>query len=578
MRRLLLLPFVFLSILPVAAQEAAAEHHMIAAANPHAARAGLGMLRAGGSAVDAAIAAQAVLSLVEPQSSGLGGGGFLMHYDAGDASIVAYDGRETAPAGIDETLFLDEVGQPLPFQRAAFGGRAVGTPGVLAMLEMAHKAHGKLAWKDLFAPAISLAEEGFAISPRLFFLLDQRARLFREAGLKIADIGRAGPYFFVDGADGLAAKPVGTLLRNPAYAATLKQIAKNGATAFYSGEIARDIVATVRDNPFSRGALTLDDLAAYRPQAGTPVCGPYRVYRVCAMGPPSSGATTLLAILGILEGFDMSAHAPESVMAVHLFTEASRLAFADRNLFTGDAAYVDVPVEGLIDRGYLAGRRKLISLDHAMGAMPPAGSPPGAATGLAPGTDSEGPSTSHLAVIDSAGNMVSFTTTVQITFGSFLMSGGFLLNNQLTDFSFRPEIDGKKVANRPEPGKKPRSSMTPTLVFDGEGRPKMAIGSPGGSRIIDFVARTVVAVLDQGLTIDRAIALPNMTGVSEETELEHNTLLAGLADDLAAMGHKVSVRSLNSGLHGITLDYLGDGRVVYRGGADPRREGVAIGD
>lgn len=578
MRLLLLLPFVLLTALPASGEEGAAERHMIAAANPHAARAGLEMLRAGGSAVDAAIAAQAVLSLVEPQSSGIGGGGFLMHYDAGDASIVAYDGRETAPAGIDETLFLDEAGQPLPFQRAAFGGRAVGTPGVLAMLEMAHKAHGKLAWKDLFAPAIALAQEGFAISPRLFFLLDQRARLFREAGLKVADIGRAGPYFFVDGPDGLAAKPVGTLLDNPAYAATLGRIAEEGAGAFYHGEIARDIVDVVHDNPFSRGALTLEDLAAYRPLAGEPICGPYRVYTVCAMGPPSSGATTLLAILGILEGFDMSAHAPDSAMNVHLFSEASRLAFADRNLYTGDAAYVDVPVAGLIDRAYLAERRKLIDPERATGAMPPAGSPPGAAAGLAPGGDSEGPSTSHLAVIDGEGNMVSFTTTVQITFGSFLMSGGFLLNNQLTDFSFRPEVDGKKVANRPEPGKKPRSSMTPTLVFDGEGRPKMAIGSPGGSRIIDYVARTVIAVLDQGQPVDRAIALPNMTGVGAETEIEHNTPLAAFADELTAMGHMIRVRSLNSGLHGITLDYLDDGRTIYRGGADPRREGVALGD
>ena len=580
-RRLPLFLAVLCLLVPALAQAgtpARADHYMISSANPHASRAGLEMLRAGGSAVDAAIAAQAVLSLVEPQSSGIGGGGFLLHHDAARGEIVAYDGRETAPMAVDETLFLDATGAPLPFLKAALGGRAVGVPGVLAMLERAHAEHGTLPWADLFQPAIRLAREGFAISPRLHELLAARAARYREMGLGIADLGTAGPYFFLDGPDGVIAKPTGTLLKNPDYAATLERIAAGGADAFYHGPIAAAMVDVVHHNPFSVGALSLADLAAYRARSTAALCAPYRQHRVCSMGPPSSGATTMLAILGILEGFEMPALAPQSLPAVHLFAEASELAYADRDLYVADADFVAVPVQGLIDRDYLATRRRLVDPRHAMGKAAP-GVPPGHdAASPAAARSAEGPSTSHLVIVDAAGNVVSFTTTVQIAFGSFLMSGGFILNNQLTDFSFVPEKDGRKVANRVEPGKRPRSSMTPTIVFDPQGRPELAVGSPGGSRIIDYVAKAVIAVLDWGLDIQSAIDLPNLVARGGVVELEADTPLAGLEPQLRAMGHEVRLRTLESGLHGIVMRRDADGRVVYEGGADPRREGVAVGD
>ncbi len=580
-RRLPLVLAVLGLLLPALAQAGAparAEHYMISSANPHASEAGLAMLRAGGSAVDAAIAAQAVLSLVEPQSSGIGGGGFLLHYDAATGEIVAYDGRETAPMAVDETLFLDETGAPMPFFEAALGGRAVGVPGVLAMLGRAHAEHGKRPWADLFRPAIRLAREGFAISPRLHKLLAARAARYREMGLSIRDLGAAGPYFFREGPDGVIAKPVGTLLKNPDYAETLRRIAAGGADAFYHGPVAAAMVDVVHHNPFSAGALSLADLAAYRARRTAPVCAPYRRHRVCSMGPPSSGATTMLAILGILEGFDLPALAPQSLPAVHLFAEASALAYADRDLYLADADFVAVPVRGLVDRGYLAARRRLIDPRRAMG-RPRPGTPPGYdAAPPAAARSPEGPSTSHLVIVDAAGNVVSFTTTVQIAFGSFLMSGGFILNNQLTDFAFVPEKDGRKVANRVEPGKRPRSSMTPTIAFDPEGRPELAVGSPGGSRIIDYVAKTVIAVLDWHLDIQSAIDLPNLVARGGVVELEADTPLAGLEPQLRAMGHEVRLRALESGLHGIVIRRGDDGRTVLEGGADPRREGVAVGD
>ncbi|MFQ5346557.1 MAG: gamma-glutamyltransferase [Rhodothalassiaceae bacterium] len=582
MRRHLPLLFAVLALLlPAAARAGApahADHYMISSANPHASAAGLAMLRAGGSAVDAAIAAQAVLSLVEPQSSGIGGGGFLLHYDAAAGDLVAYDGRETAPMAADETLFLDDNGETLPFLEAALGGRAVGVPGVLAMLERAHRAHGRLPWADLFVPAIRLAEAGFAISPRLHALLARRAGRYRKMGLHLADLGTAGSYFFVEDANGLRAKETGTRLRNPDYAATLRAIAAGGADAFYRGPLARAMVAAVHDNPFSVGTLSLADLAAYRARATDPVCGAYRRHWVCSMGPPSSGATTLLAILGILEGFDMPSLAPQSAEAVHLFAEASELAYADRDEYTADAAFFPVPVAGLIDRNYLAERRRLIRRDRAMGRAP-AGIPPGWDGPPPPQEEAaEGPSTSHLVVADAAGNVVSFTTTVQIAFGSFLISGGFILNNQLTDFSFAPEREGRKRANRVEPGKRPRSSMTPTIAFDAAGRPVLAVGSPGGGRIIDYVAKAVIAVLDWKMDMQAAIDLPNMVARNGVLELEAGTRLADLAPALAAMGHTVRQGALESGLHGIRIRYRPDGSPLYEGGADPRREGIALGD
>jgi len=552
-----------------------AERYLAAAANPHAARAGAEMLEAGGSAADAAIAMQMVLGLVEPQSSGIGGGGFLLYYDKQAGGTVAYDGRETAPMGVDEALFLGESGEPMGFLEAAFGGRAVGTPGAIAMLEMVHADRGKLAWPRLFEPAIRLAEEGFAISPRLNAMLARHAELFRDRDLDRADLGEAGRYFFTEA---MQPKPVGSRLVNPAYAATLERIARDGAKAFYEGPVAEAIVAAVRDNPFAAGQLSLRDLRAYEPRRTEPVCGPYRGYRVCSMGPPSSGATTMLGILGLLEGFDLPELAPDGVEAVHLFAEASRLAYADRARYAADDSFVSVPVEGLIDPAYLAERRRLISRERAMDSVE-AGKPPREqGLELAPHGSREIPSTSHLVAVDAEGDVVSFTTTVQIAFGSFVMTNGFLLNNELTDFSFAPIRDGAAVANRVAPGKKPRSSMTPSIAFHEDGRFAFAVGSPGGSRIISYVAKAVSGLIDHSMDIRTAIARPNRVARTRTLELEADTPLATLAEPLRAMGHDVELNEMTSGLHGLVAHYGEDGAIAYyTGAADPRREGLAIG-
>ena len=566
-----------LSTTASAAEPAEARRHMVSAANPHASEAGLEILRAGGSAVDAAIAMQLVLGLVEPQSSGIGGGGFLMHYRASDSLIEAYDGRETAPADLDPRLFLNDDGQPMGFFEAALGGATVGVPGVFRLLEAAHAKHGVLDWARLFKPAIRLAENGFAISPRLYFLLDRRAKFFARSDFPMDRLGAVREYFFT--ADG-AAKPAGTVLKNPAYAATLRAVADGGADAFYTGPLAEAMVAAVRTNALRPGALSLDDLAGFRVAMRAPLCGHYRDHRLCSMGPPSSGATTLLAILGLLDGFDLTATGPGTAQSVHLYAEASKLAYADRALYIADPAFVSVPTKGLIDKGYLAKRRSLIDPARAMAQVDPGMPPTEHGQVPAPAAPHDGidyPATSHLVAVDGRGNVVSFTTTVQIAFGSFVMVEGFLLNNQLTDFSFALEKDGKPIANRPEPGKRPRSSMTPTLVFDDQGRFRMAVGSPGGSRIISYVAKTVIGVLDWGLDIQAAIDLPNMVDRGQGLELERGTSLPDLADPLRAFGHTVSDRPLNSGVHAITATHTADG-VLYHGGADPRREGVALGD
>ena len=565
------------SVAASAAEPAEARRHMVSAANPHASEAGLEILRVGGSAVDAAIAMQLVLGLVEPQSSGIGGGGFLLHYRASDSLVEAYDGRETAPAGLDPRLFLNDDGQPMSFFEAALGGATVGVPGVFRLLEAAHAKHGALDWARLFEPAIRLAEDGFAISPRLYFLLDRRAKFFARSDFPVDRLGAARDYFFT--ADG-AAKPVGTLLKNPAYAATLRAVAEGGADAFYSGPLAEAMVAAVRTNRLRPGTLSLDDLAGFRILERAPLCGQYRDHRLCSMGPPSSGGTTMLAILGVLDGFDLKASGPGTARSLHLYAEASKLAYADRELYVADPAFVSVPTKGLIDKGYLAKRRSLIDPGRAMAQVGPGMPPTEHGQALAPAAAHDGidyPATSHLVAVDGQGNAVSFTTTVQIAFGSFVMVEGFLLNNQLTDFSFALEKDGKPIANRPEPGKRPRSSMTPTLVFDDQGRFRMAVGSPGGSRIISYVAKTVIGVLDWGLDIQAAIDLPNMVDRGQGLELERGTSLVELSEPLQAYGHTVSDRTLNSGVHGITATYTADG-VLYHGGADPRREGVALGD
>jgi gamma-glutamyltranspeptidase/glutathione hydrolase len=552
---------------------------MVAAANPLAVDAGVAILAQGGSAVDAAIAIQMVLGLAEPQSSGIGGGAFLMHYDGASETLIGYDGRETAPAAATPDMFLDDRSQPLEFTKAVDGGRSVGTPGVVKMLELAHGRHGKLPWATLFARAITLAEQGFPISPRLHTMIAGSAE-------RLCAQTTAAAYFLKP--DSCAARDEGTILRNPELAGTLRAIADGGAKAFYSGTIARDIVDAVRSHPTNPGRLTLEDLAGYEPKVRGPVCGGYRGFRICGMPPPNSGAVTLLQTLGILERFDLRQYAPGSVDAVHLISEAYRLAYADRAKYIGDADFVSVPVAGLLDPGYLATRASLIRMDRSMGA-PTAGVPPGsAARGL---DDSPSlPSTSHLVVVDQAGNMVSMTTTVENAFGSLQMVRGFLLNNQLTDFSFSPiDSESRPVANRVEPGKRPRSSMAPTFVFNAKNEVEAILGSPGGSNIIQYVAKTLVGLIDWGLDIQRAIDLPNFGAqTTATTMLEKGTPLSGLERDLTARGHTVVVADINSGLQGIVFNgtrasgapgafarAAAKGR--WAGGADPRREGVAKG-
>ncbi|RMD61837.1 MAG: gamma-glutamyltransferase [Alphaproteobacteria bacterium] len=538
---------------------ARATAYMIAAANPLAVRAGREILRAGGSAIDAAIAAQMVLNLVEPQSSGIGGGGFLLYYEAASGTVTAYDGRETAPAAVTPELFLDADGKPMAFWDAVVGGRSVGVPGLLRMLEMAHRAHGRLAWASLFAPAIRLADAGFPVSPRLNRLIAEDRYLKRFA---------ATAAYFYDPAGN--PRPVGYLLRNPAFAETLRRIARDGADALYTGPIAAAIVAAVRGATGNPGAMTLDDLANYRAKRRAPVCAAYRRWQVCGMPPPTSGGVATLQILGILSQFDLAALAPNSTAAVHLITEASRLAFADRNRFLGDPDFVPVPVDRLLAPDYLARRARLIGPDASLGKAVP-GLP--IQNGAMPHQPAP-PSTTHMVVVDAAGNVVSMTASIESAFGSRLMAAGFLLNNELTDFSFRPRDDaGRLIANRVEPGKRPRSSMAPTIILDRDGGFAVALGSPGGSRIIGYVVKALIATLDWGLDIQAAIDLPNFVNRNGPTDLEKGTVLETLVLALRALGHEVRVRSLVSGLHGIARR-----GGILTGGADPRREGVAAGD
>jgi gamma-glutamyltranspeptidase/glutathione hydrolase len=537
-----------------------ARHHMVVAANPLAAEAGEAILQAGGSAVDAAIAVQMVLTLVEPQSSGIGGGGFLMHFDAQDATVTAYDGRETAPAAATPDMFLNPDGTPMEFDDAVVGGLSVGVPGVLRMLELAHREHGRLPWAQLFEPAIRLAEQGFLVSPRL------NALIAEEEYLK--GIPASAAYFY--GPDG-APLAVGSRLRNPMLAATLRTIAAGGADAFYRGPIAEDIVAAVKQAPRQPGRLAVADLAAYQPRALTAACGPYRVYLVCGMPPPSSGGVATLQILGMLDHFQLANEAPESAPAVHLIAEASRLAFADRGRYLADDEFVAVPVDALLDADYLAQRASLISPAKSLGKAQP-GELPGQSAAVPP-TQFEPVSTSHMSIVDDEGNAVSFTTSIEGAFGSHLMVRGFLLNNQLTDFSFTPAVDGVPVANRVQPGKRPRSSMSPLFVFDANHDLRLVIGSPGGSSIIGYVVKTVVAVVDWDLDPQEAVALPNFLNRNGATELEEGTPLEALRPALEALGHEVKLVAMTSGLHGIAVTPAG-----LASGVDPRREGAALGE
>lgn len=537
-----------------------ARKFMIATANPYASRAGNEMLKAGGSAVDAAIAAAIMLNLTEPQSSGIGGGAFIVSYDAAGKAMNAYDGREKAPASARGDRFLDAGGKPLALKDAINSGRSVGVPGLLRVMEMAHRKHGKLPWAKLFEPTIRLAESGFPVSERLHTVirLDKTLRANRNA--------RA--YFYDAAGEPLA---VGATLKNPAFAAVLKRVAKEGPDAFYKGEIARDVAAAVNGQP-QPGNMTLDDITNYQARERTVLCGNYRSYKVCGMPPPSSGGIAVLAMLGALERFPMSTVRPNSTEAVHLFSEAGRLAYADRDYYVGDPDYVNVPATALVAPDYLKARSALIRPDVSMKRASP-GVPAGVKMAWAPDEYSEIPATSHISVIDEAGNAVSMTTTIEAVFGSHIMVHGFLLNNQMTDFALTPEENGLPLANRIEGGKRPRSTMSPTLVFDASGKLKMTVGSPGGSAIINYVTKTLVGVLDWNLDIQQAISLPNMGSRNRATEVELGSELEKLSGPLKALGHEVQAIEFTSGLQGIVVT---PGGLV--GGADPRREGFVVGE
>ena len=541
-------------------QAVSAKQYMVVAANPYASKAGLAMLEKGGSAVDAAIAAQLVLSLVEPQSSGLGGGTFMLHWHNKKQQLTTYDGRETAPQQATSALFLTEQGKPLNWSEAVVGGKSVGVPGLLAALKKAHQQFGVLPWQTLFQPAIELAEQGFIVSARLEKLLGMNF----NPGIHI--LPEIKQYFSPNGI-GIKA---GDTLKNLKLAKALGSIAKDGVEVFYQGWIAKKIVAKVQNSIISPGLLSLDDMKKYQAIERTAVCGPYHQYKVCGMAPPSSGGISVIQILAQLQSFELGQYPPNSLPAVHLLTQSARLAFADRNKYIADSDFVDVPVKGLLAADYLAKRAALIDEKTDMG-LAVAGSPQNSLV-LANDNAIERPSTTHLVVVDKQGNAISMTSSIENGFGSALMVQGFILNNQLTDFSLAPKRDGKWVANRVEPLKRPRSSMAPMMVFNEDNSLRLVVGAPGGSRIINYVAQTIVGVLDWQLNVQQAINLPKVTNRNSVTTLELDTDIAKLKPALEAKGHRVNVRALNSGLHAIEVTKNG-----LVGGADPRREGLALG-
>jgi gamma-glutamyltranspeptidase/glutathione hydrolase len=554
-----------LMIAPAKAQvtETVAHHHMVAAANPHAAEAGLEMLRAGGTAVDAAIATQMVLGLVEPESSGIGGGAFMLLYDGKTRKTTSFDGREMAPASATPNMFLGADGKPRAHFDAIPGGLSVGIPGVVGMLDLAHRKNGKLPWARLFQPAIKLAEDGFPVGPKL-----ARTILTFTAGAKMPDIKT---HFYH--ADGTPLKE-GEIYRNPEYAAALRKIAAGGPDAFYKGDIAQAIVNAVQHAPGQQGGMTMADLANYRAQERPPVCGDYREYHLCSMGPPSSGGIAVLQILGELQRFPVSQLQPGTVSDAHLFAEASRLAYADRAKYLGDPAFVHVPVAGLISKDYIASRAALIDPTKDMGTAQ-AGTPPDEQHArYAPQVSPVLHGTSHMTIVDDSGDVVAMTTSVEFIFGAEIMADGFILNNTLTDFSFQPVRDGLPVANAPAPGKLPLSAMSPTIVFDKDNRFLLSVGSPGGPAIIDYVAQTLSAILDGHMTPKEAISMPRELNMNGTTLLEKGPGAEELATGLRAMGHTVEVPNQEgSGLHGIMR--VKDG---YIGAADPRRDGIALGN
>lgn len=533
---------------------------MVAAANPYASEAGAAILRQGGNAIDAMVTTQLVLGLTEPQSSGIGGGAFLVYWDAEKDRLTTFDGRETAPFAATPRLFQTPEGQPLAFFDAVVGGRSVGTPGTVMLMWRTHQRYGKLPWRDLFSPAIKLAKDGFLVSPRLATLIaNDQERLKRWKDTEA--------YFFNQDGSPLRA---GQTLTNPAYADTLTQIAERGASAFYHGDIAKDIVRTVRKAEDNPGVLSAMDLATYQIKEREPVCAPYRQFEICGMGPPSSGALTLGQIMGMLSHFPLDKMGRNDINSWRLIGDASRLAFADRGRYMADSDYVPMPTAGLLADDYLAQRATLLKGDNALTKVEPGQPVWSHAMNYTTEEALELPSTSHFSIVDRDRNVVSVTTTIENGFGSRLMVRGFLLNNELTDFSFRTHIDGRPIANRLEPGKRPRSSMAPTIVMR-KGTPYLAIGSPGGSQIIGYVAKTLVGHLDWNLDLQQAINLPNMNNRFGAFELEQGTAAELWAPKLEQIGFEVKIKDLNSGVQAIKID----GKQLT-GAADPRREGKVI--
>jgi len=552
----------------------AADSFAVAAANPLATDAGYQVLKAGGNAIDAAVAVQMVLTLVEPQSSGIGGGAFLMHFDGAD--VQAYDGRETAPAAVTGELFMED-GEPLPFMEAVASGLSVGVPGTLRMLEQAHAEHGQLAWQELFTPAITLAEEGFAVSQRL------HTSLANDEYLRENDLAQA----FYYSADGEPLE-VGTTLKNPALAAILRRIAEEGSTAFYEGEVAEDLVEQVQSHPVRPGKISLDDISGYQSLEREPLCTPWQQWEVCGFPPPSSGHLTIMQILGMLDQQPLLEAPLENGVTssgwLHQFLEASRLAFADRGRYIADPDFVEAPGGDwslMLAPDYLGKRSELIG-EESMGESAEPGNPGELTVSFASQPEQPEYGTSHISIVDADGNAIAMTTTIEQAFGSRILAdggtdlpGGYLLNNELTDFSFTPEVDGQPVANRVEPGKRPRSSMSPTLVFDQEtGALVASLGSPGGAAIIHYTARTLAAMRDWGLNAQEALSLPHAITLGGDVYLEEGRFPEEIIESLRERGHNVSERELTSGLQAIRRL---EGGTLF-GGADPRREGVVMGE
>ncbi|WP_114521231.1 gamma-glutamyltransferase [Altererythrobacter sp. ZODW24] len=530
---------------------------MVSAADPRAAEAGAAMLRQGGSATDAAIATMLALTVVEPQSSGIGGGGFYLR-GAPDGTVTTIDGRETAPAAAGEDWFLDEDGKSVGYRNAVMTGLSIGVPGNLRLAEMAHEKYGRLEWEALFAPAIALASEGFELSPRGHEYL---SRFKERAGRD----ERIRPVYFDETGEPRA---IGTTIRNPELAKRLTRIANDGPQAFYGGISASAMAMTIREDTPRTGAMDVTDITSYQATPRDAVCGEYRGYRICGMGPPSSGATTVFAMLKQLESHDLMALGADNPTFWHLFAESQRLAYADRERYLADGNFVSVPVAGLMDGDYLASRGQLIAPDARMADVSH-GTPGGVAIAPPDGDEPAENGTSHFVVVDGAGNAVSYTSTIEGPFGSGLTFGGFYLNNELTDFSFTPEKDGRKVANRVEGGKRPRSSMSPTLVYGPDGDLVMAIGAAGGSTIPVQVARGLIGMIDFGMAPADALALPVLFSPGDGVAIEKGSALEAMVPALEALGHNVTARALPlkaNAARKVGGDWIG--------AADPRSEGI----